>query len=148
MNKSTSFVSTLSVNNLINLNRLRSMVYDAFDWDFEDGKGGIQNLIKYSGLNVEVKETWIDCGANWKDEQIVVTYINQRDGKNSFQLLSPRDVIAMKNGGIDISLANHYIKIVIRHLKEFGNSLNDHLTWYNHTIPIENRVIVDYKGGE
>ena len=122
-----------SNNILINLNGLRAMIYDAFDWDFEDRKGATQNLVEYSGLKVEVKETWIDFGAGWKDKQIVISYFNQIDGEESnFQLLSPRDIVAIKDGGIDKSWADYYVKQVVHHLQAWGNSKDAQTVWNNY----------------
>ena len=114
-------------NNLIDLYSLRAMILDAFDWDFEYKNGEIENLIEYSGLKVE--ETWIDFGNDWKDKQIVISYTKQRGGESSFQLLSPRDVIAMKDGGINESWAEYYVKQVVQHLQAWGNSKDAQIVW-------------------
>tara|TARA_Y100000310_G_scaffold164634_1_gene164398 strand:+ start:759 stop:1145 length:387 start_codon:yes stop_codon:yes gene_type:complete len=116
-------------NNLIDLYSLRAMILDAFDWDFEYKNGEIENLIEYSGLKVEVEETWIDFGAGWKSKQIVVSYTDQRNGESSFQLLSPRDVIAMKDGGINKSLAEYYVRLVVQHIQAWGNSKDAQIVW-------------------
>jgi len=116
-------------NNLIDLYSLRAMILDAFDWDFEYKNGEIENLIEYSGLKVEVESTWIDFGAGWKSKQIVVSYTDQRNGESSFQLLSPRDVIAMKDGGINKSLAEYYVRLVVQHIQAWGNSKDAQIVW-------------------
>ena len=119
------------------------MILDAHDWDFEYKNGEIHNLIDYTGLKVEIKDTVIrmfDNGESLIEKQIIVSFINKRsDVEDSFQLLSPRDVNIMKDIGMEKSWADYYVKQVVHHIQCFGKSKDAQIVWDKKKEPKVNK---------
>ena len=68
-------------------------------------------------ITVTVEKTWIDYGAGWEDDQII---IDDEDDLR-YQLLSPRDIGKMKSGGLNVQAADGYVKDVVRMIKSYSN---------------------------
>lgn len=79
---------------------------------FKDG-------LKEKGFNADyvVKNIWIDYGANWKEETIIVNFVDKDGKQDSFQTLSPRDLKEIKED----SFAD----------KDFNRLLNDHVVMFS-----------------
>lgn len=55
--------------------------------------------LKQNGFiaSYEVENIWIDYGANWRDNTIVIYYKDRNNELDSFQTLSPRDIREIKS---------------------------------------------------
>lgn len=65
----------------------------------------------------KVETIWIDYGANWKDNTIVVYYNNRNNDLDSFQILSPRDIKEIKS---DCFADKDFYRLLNKHIEMFG----------------------------
>ena len=104
----------------IKMNKLVDMIKDAINEKYE----------KHT-IEIVVGDVWIDFGQRWMDRQIVIFYGKRenpkyRKGMNRFQLLAPRDVVAMNDGdGISLAWAKKYVNDVFKMYNMFGKDLKE-----------------------
>lgn len=77
-----------------------------------------QNELEKRGFHAEykVKNIWIDYGAGWRDNSIVVYFKDKQGATDSFQILSPRDIKEIKE---DNFADQNFYRILDKHVEMF-----------------------------
>lgn len=77
-----------------------------------------QKELKERGFHAEykVENIWIDYGADWRDNSIVVYFQDKKGYTDSFQILSPRDIREIKE---DKFADQDFYRILDKHVEMF-----------------------------
>lgn len=66
--------------------------------------------------NYKVENIWIDYGAKWRDNTLVVYFDNKEGQEDSFQILSPRDIREIKENKFS---EEDFCRILDKHTQMF-----------------------------